>query len=157
MTRISQWKQGKLEEHGKPVGVPTPADVERRASELALIAGRSEVTREDREAARVELRNGNLPATLVEDADGNMQSLSRDPSDPATDRGHQTPEYMESDEQEVCERLALEGVEEAQHEQMVQSRQSEPPVETNVDRGTQRDGTAASPPAGATKRRRRRT
>ena len=41
---------------------------------------------------------------------------------PLADRGRQVPEYGGEDEKTALERLALEGVEEAQHDQMVQSR-----------------------------------
>jgi hypothetical protein len=56
-----------------------------------------------------------------EDAES-MQSMSRDPSDPMVDRGHRVPEYGSDDEKADLEHLALEGVEQAQHEQMLQSR-----------------------------------
>jgi hypothetical protein len=56
-----------------------------------------------------------------EDAES-MQSMSRDPSDPLVDRGRQVPEYGGDDEKTALEHLALEGVEEAQHEQMLEAR-----------------------------------
>jgi hypothetical protein len=111
-----------METHGSPVGVSSPADVHQRALEIARIAGRVEVTESDREQARGELRDSNLPPALSADADASMTSMSRDPSDPAVDRGHQTPEYIDNDEEEAVERLALEGVEEAQHDQMIKAR-----------------------------------
>ena len=144
MTRISQQTRGKVEEHGKAVGVSSPGDLERRAAELARIDGRNEVTADDRARARAELLNLNLPPTVSQDADVSMQSLSRDPSDPATDRGRQTPEYMENDEEEAVERLALEGVEEAQHEQMVSARNTDTADEEDADVGSARDGTLPS-------------
>jgi hypothetical protein len=121
MTRISQLKRGRMEERGKEAGVFSPDDVERRAREIAGIAGRKEVTPEDRERARAELLETDLPATTTEDAES-TQSLSRDPSDPPAIRGKQTPEYVEIDEKQALERLALEGVEEAQHDQMSRAR-----------------------------------
>jgi hypothetical protein len=121
MAKISQLNNGKVEQRGRPVGVNSRKDVERRAKDIALIAGRTEVNDVDRAQARAELLDRNLPPTVAEDAES-MQSLSRDPSDPATDRGRQAPEYIDVDEKQAVERLALEGVEEAQHEQMVQAR-----------------------------------
>jgi hypothetical protein len=121
MTRISQLKRGRVEERGKEAGVFSPDDVERRAREIAGISGRKEVTPEDRERARAELLETDLPATTTEDAES-TQSLSRDPSDPPAIRGKQTPEYVEIDEKQALERLALEGVEEAQHDQMSRAR-----------------------------------
>jgi hypothetical protein len=107
--------------HGEGVGAFTKADIERRAHEIALIDGRKTITAEDRQRARAELFNRDLPATVSEDAD-TMQSRSRDPSDPAVSRGHQVPDHNEPDEQQEIEKLAVEGVEEAQHEQMIEAR-----------------------------------
>jgi rhodanese-related sulfurtransferase len=51
----------KLEVRGKGVGGFSSADVERRASELALIDNRTVVTEHDRAAARAEFRDSHLP------------------------------------------------------------------------------------------------
>jgi hypothetical protein len=110
-----------MEVHGKGLGGFTKTDVERRATELALIDGRTEPNEVDRERALAEFRDRDLPDAVTEDA-SSMQSLSRDPSDPLTDRGHQAPEYGGDDENTALEHLALEGVEEAQHDQMLESR-----------------------------------
>ena len=111
----------KVELGGRGVGAFTKADVERRAQELALIDNRTEATDDDREAALTELRALHLPDAVNEDA-GSMTSMSRDPSDPLVDRGRQVPEYGGDDEKAALEHLALEGVEEAQHQQMLESR-----------------------------------
>jgi hypothetical protein len=110
-----------MELHGKGLGGYTQADLERRARELALIENRTEPNDVDRARALAEFNDRTLPDAVTEDAD-TMQSMSRDPSDPLTDRGHQAPEYGGDDENTALEHLALEGVEEAQHEQMVESR-----------------------------------
>lgn len=124
--KIPQMKGPKVEVHGKSVGSFTRADVERRAKEIAEIQNRLHVTAEDRERARAEFLDRDLPSAQNEDAD-TMQSMSRDPSDPATDRGHQVPDYLADDEDTSLQRLALEGVEEAQHDQMITSRSNEEP------------------------------
>ena len=111
----------KLEVHGEGVGGFSRADVERRATELALIDNRAEPNNDDRARARAEFRDRNLPDAVNEDAE-TMRSLSRDPSDPMVDRGRQVPEYGGDDEKAALEHLALEGVEEAQHELMLESR-----------------------------------
>ena len=111
----------KVEVGGKGVGGFSENDLERRARELALIDGRTDVTEEDRESALAEFRDLHLPDAVNEDED-TMQSMSRDPSDPMTDRGRQVPNRGGDDEKTALEHLALEGVEEAQHEQMVQAR-----------------------------------
>ena len=111
----------KVEVRGRGVSGFSEIDLERRAQELALIDGRTSATNADRDLARGEFRDRQLPDAVNEDA-GSMQSLSRDPSDPLADRGRQLPEYGNDDEKTALEHLALEGVEEAQHEQMVEAR-----------------------------------
>lgn len=118
----SQKGSPKVTMSGRGLGVYSRADVNRRARELALIDNRTEATDEDRARALAEFQDRNLPDAVNEDAES-MQSMSRDPSDPMVDRGRQAPEYtVDTDEKTSIEKLALEGVEEAQHEQMLQSR-----------------------------------
>jgi hypothetical protein len=121
MPRNSPDNGQKIEVRGKGVSGFSNADIERRAKELALIDNRAVANDEDRERARAEFRDQDLPAAVNEDADS-MQSMSRDPSDPMTDRGHQVPEYGGQDEDTDLQKIALEGVEEAQHDQMVEAR-----------------------------------
>lgn len=128
--KIAQAKGPKVEIHGRGVGGFTKADLERRARDLAEIDDRLAITDQDRERARAEFLARDLPAAVNEDAD-TMQSMSRDPSDPATNRGQQAPEYVESDEDTQLQRLALEGVEEAQHDQMTAARAEEEPIRSH--------------------------
>jgi hypothetical protein len=123
----------KLELHGQGVAGFTRGDIERRAKELAEIDNRMEITNKDRDLARAEFLDRDLPAATTEDAE-TMQSLSRDPSDPPTNRGEQVPEYGDPDEETSLQRLALEGVEEAQHEQMTASRAIEEPFRSRPKR-----------------------
>ncbi len=111
----------KVELRGRGVSGFSAADLERRAREIALIENRTTVNDTDRARARLEFRDRDLPDAVNEDADS-MQSMSRDPSDPMTNRGRQAPEYGNADEKAALEHLALEGVEEAQHDQMMASR-----------------------------------
>lgn len=113
----------KVELRGRGVGGFSRADLERRAKELALIDNRMAATDDDRTRALAEFRDRNLPDAVNEDADS-TRSMSRDPSDPMVDRGRQVPEYGNDDEKAALEHLALEGVEEAQHDQMIESRNS---------------------------------
>jgi hypothetical protein len=121
MTKFSRESQQKVELQGRGVSGFSEADVTRRARELAMIGDRAEPTEEDRVRALAEFRDQHLPDTVNDDVDS-MQSMSRDPSDPMVDRGRRVPEHGVDDEKSALERLALEGVEEAQHEQMVQAR-----------------------------------
>lgn len=133
LRKIPQTKGPKMELHGKPMAGFSKADLERRARELAEIDNRLNITDEDRERARLEFMNRDLPEVQNEDADS-MQSMSRDPSDPATDRGHKTPNYMDSTEDRMLQRLVLEGVEEAQHDQMTAARAEEEPFRSRPKR-----------------------
>lgn len=111
----------KIEVRGKGVSGFSPEDLERRALELALIDNRRSVTDPDREQARAELQDRELPDAINEDAES-MQSMSRDPSDPLVDRGRQIAAHGDEDQKTVLEKMALEGVEEAQHDQMLEAR-----------------------------------
>ncbi len=111
---------GKILLHGTGAGGITEKDVERRARELASINGRSESdpSRKDVAQAKRELTGEDLPPTTDDDSDASIR-LTRDPSEPPSDPGHQTPDIEDPDEQTTVERLTEEGVEEAQHEQML--------------------------------------
>ncbi|MDF3057495.1 MAG: hypothetical protein K0R17_1710 [Rariglobus sp.] len=114
---------GRILRHGKRAAEVTDEAIAIRARELAIIDGRSaeEVTEEDLARSRAELRGEHLPDTTLEDAVATA-ALTRDPSEPASHTGVQAPEQNEPEDQEVMERLVLEGVEEAQHDQMLADR-----------------------------------
>jgi len=114
--------QGKIILNGQGLGGITGADVDRRARELASIEGRSgHPTAEDRERAIAELTGENVKPTLNDDGQS-TGAISRDPSESPAFHENQKGPVQDIDEQEAVERLALEGVEEAQHEQMVAAR-----------------------------------
>ncbi len=123
---INDPTSGRLFVHGQGSGSVGQADIERRARELATIDGRSgaEITADDLARARAELFGLNLPDTLVED-EPVAPGISRDPSEPPSVAGHELPLREGHDEEKAVERLALEGVEEAQHEQMLAARRRE--------------------------------
>lgn len=106
---------------GAGAGALSEADADRRAQEIAEIAGRRRVTPADRKQARDELRNLNLPRTTGESVVA-RGSVSRDPSEPPARRGRQVRTAPQDDPQTTLERVVVEGVEEAQHEQMIASR-----------------------------------
>jgi hypothetical protein len=120
---INEPTEGRILVHGHGSGSIGSADVERRARELADIDGRSgaEITAQDLARAEAELRGTVLPATLGEDNETDA-ALSHDPSEPISINGHEIPLREGPDEEKAVERLALEGVEEAQHEQMLAAR-----------------------------------
>jgi hypothetical protein len=115
--------QGKIAIHGSGIGGVTDDEIRDRAIELASINGRSAqgVTEEDLKQAQEELLGQRLPAATADDSESSG-SLSRDPSDPPSLTGRQIPDREGPDEEQVMERLVIEGVEEANHEQMLQGR-----------------------------------
>lgn len=114
---------GRILSHGKGLGEVTQRDIEQRAEENAIIEGRPEglLSAIERRQARSELAGDQLPDSGEND-DGVTASLSRDPADPIASRGERAPLASDDDDQETLERLALEGLEEAQHEQMLADR-----------------------------------
>ena len=123
---ISDPNKGRILIHGKGSGSIGADDIERRARELADIDGRSgaDFTNLDLARAEAELMGAALPASMVEDDETDAAS-SRDPSEPISVNGHELPLREGPDEELAVERLALEGVEEAQHEQMLAARRRE--------------------------------
>ncbi|HYC70087.1 MAG TPA: hypothetical protein VEB66_02710 [Opitutaceae bacterium] len=118
--------RGRIILHGDGVGDLTLDDIERRAQEIALIHGRppERVTEDDRERAWEELQNRQLRA--ASDNDGESRgAITRDPSEPASIPGRQIANQEGESDPAAIERLAYEGVEEAQHDQMLAARERE--------------------------------
>ncbi|HZP59781.1 MAG TPA: hypothetical protein VFB27_05605 [Opitutaceae bacterium] len=124
MKNITPPIKGKIFVHGRGIG-PVSADaIERRAWEIARIEGHHAVSPDHRRQAEEELTGAALPPTANDDLES-TDSLSRDPSDPPVERGVESPTHEAPDEQKAAERLVEEGVEEAQHEQMLEARRWE--------------------------------
>ncbi|HTO03500.1 MAG TPA: hypothetical protein VL069_07350 [Opitutus sp.] len=123
---INEPTKGRILIHGRGIGGIGPAEIERRARELAVIDGRSgtEITVSDLARAEAELTGTVLPATSVDDEEADA-STTRDPSEPISINGREIPLREGLDEEKLAERLALEGVEEAQHDQMLAARRLE--------------------------------
>jgi hypothetical protein len=123
MSHTSIDQSARILRHGQRADEITDEAVELRAKELALIDGRraASVTDQDRARALAELRGDHLPDTAFDDGEAEG-GLARDPSEPRSISGERTPIYNEPEDQEMQERLVLEGVEEAQHDQMLASR-----------------------------------
>jgi len=133
--KINEPTNGRILIHGKGSGSVGTADIERRARELAAIDGRSgnQITDTDLTRAEAELMGSVLPATSMEDEDAES-GISRDPSEPVSVSGHEIPLREGPDEEKAVERLALEGVEEAQHEQMLAARRIERRQDNSAER-----------------------
>jgi hypothetical protein len=124
--KINDPTSGRILVHGQGAGGISRADIERRARELADIDGRSgaEITDQDLARARAELHGNTLPETTVEDSEANV-GLTRDPSEPPSNSGREATVREGHDEEKAVERLTLEGVDEAQHDQMIAARRRE--------------------------------
>lgn len=129
MRKSSTRTNGRVSLHGQGAGALSWEDAEARAKEIARINGRTRVNETDREQARAELRDQALPPTTGEDAEA-KRGVSRDPSEPVARRGRRTRTETAADPQTELERTVVEGVEEAQHDQMrAASRRRRPPGE----------------------------
>lgn len=123
---INDPTSGRILRHGQGTGTISRADIQRRARELAAIDGRSgaNFNAADLARARAELSGRTLPGTTGDDVEGTV-GLTRDPSEPPSDTGHAATERDGPDPEKSVERLALEGIEEAQHDQMLAARRRE--------------------------------
>ncbi|MFT3830801.1 MAG: hypothetical protein QM691_13945 [Opitutaceae bacterium] len=118
---------GRMTVHGTETGEISDVTIEERAREIALLAGRDEPTAQDRKLALRELQ-GRLP--VDESASDDSQpatAITRDPSEPPSVPGHQVSENPTADPEDIPKRLVEEGVEEAQHEQMIAARRRKEP------------------------------
>lgn len=117
--------RGRIILHGDGVGDLTLDDIEKRAREIAVIHGRApeRVTEEDRQQALDELQNRSLPA--IDDDGESRGAITRDPSEPVSVPGRQIANQVGEGDPAAIERLAYEGVEEAQHDQMLAARDQE--------------------------------
>ena len=114
---------GKMISHADGLGVASPEQVEKRARELALIDGRAEneFSERDLDTARSELLGISTPP---DDVDLRVESMVEWDTPPSA-AGGLIQEFETPDEQTVAQRLVEEGVDEALHDQMVESRHME--------------------------------
>lgn len=109
----------KILQHDSGLGAPTMEDVRLRAREIALIAGAAEPTEEHWRQAKRELHGGHEFDNGSEEHD--MQLLVSEHDFVSADPGRHTARLLEGDDH-VVEELIAEGMDEALHEQMLQSR-----------------------------------
>lgn len=108
---------GKISDHDKGLGTVTRQMIEDRAAEIAVIEGRSRPTKEDRLLARRELLGAEGALHNVEELE-DLDSL--DPSEVKTEPGHHAPNFATDDEEAVGREMVEHGIQEAQHEQMLE-------------------------------------
>jgi hypothetical protein len=111
---------GKLVSHAKGLGTVTREMVTQRAREIAIINGRepNHYTRDDFLEAKRELV-GNVATDDDVGENDSLNVLTTWDEDPGTS-GHEVDHTVPSDEQTVNEELVNEGLEEAEHDRMVE-------------------------------------
>jgi hypothetical protein len=113
---------GKISDHFRGVGTVSREMVSQRAKELARINGRERFNENDWEEAKRELiGTENYTETSDEEK---VAALTRWDEEPGTS-GHHVPNMEPFDEQMVAEHLVEEGVNEAEHDQMVEGSRPE--------------------------------
>ena len=111
--------------HDEGMGVPTPDRIEKRARELAIINGRaaSGYTEEDFRQAKLELMQEPDP----DDEEMEEKDLPFEPGsgDVLGGRETQAENFGGADESSVAEELIREGLDEALHDEMLESRKKD--------------------------------
>jgi len=113
-------QDGKIIIHDTGAGVPSPEQVEERARELAVIAGRvaSDFTNADVAQARDELLRSGPPEPA--DADRAVAEVTVWDEPPGS-AGRQAVNRGPQDEANIAQELVEEGLEEALHDEMVEA------------------------------------
>jgi len=116
--------QAKISSHFDGLGTVTAEMVQQRARELALINGRdpNRFTEADWAEAKKELASSEAESP---DTEGDTVNALRRWDEPPGSSGHKVPSAIQSDEQTFAERLVEHGVEEANHEQMLEGSKSQ--------------------------------
>jgi hypothetical protein len=111
---------GKISDHFKGMGTVTPDMVTERAREIALISGRppNHFNQDDFMEAKRELTGATPEAEGGDEEDTVAGLVTWDEAPGAT--GHPVEKAEPEDEQTCAAQLAEEGMEEAEHEQMVE-------------------------------------
>jgi hypothetical protein len=117
-------RTGKISDHFRGLGTVTREMVERRAKEIAIINGRgpNDFTENDWVQAKHEFL-GIQEVEEIEEEEP-VAALTRWDEEPGTS-GHHVENEPTPDEQTVAERLVEEGVEEANHDQMLKGSRAE--------------------------------
>src|SRR5688572_23781317 len=115
MKKRHQTSDGKVAEHARGLGTVTPEMVTQRAHEIALINRHEKPTPEDWQEAKRELTDAGPSHDPLEDIPVGKRW---DPVPGSPPRKADT--FAADDEQTTAETLVESGVEEAEHEQMVE-------------------------------------
>jgi hypothetical protein len=112
-------EEGRFTEQGHGLGTVTREMVHKRARELALISGREQVLDSDfRQAKRELTQEEDLPPDPTA-----AENLTEDQRwEPVPESvGKEAPKIAAADEQTFAEKLVEEGVEDAEHDQMMRA------------------------------------
>ena len=116
--KASRTASAKILNHSQGFGVPTSDEVRKRARELAEIDGHPEPNEGHWQQAKRDLHGGHDFENGADDPE--MQFLVSEHDFVSADLGSHTPRRVD-DEDHVLEELVAEGMDEALHEQMLES------------------------------------
>jgi hypothetical protein len=125
MNDQSEPPSGKISLHGSGMGVPSPEEVEKRAREIAMIDERDpeEFTDQDWNQARQELMGAEFNTPPEETPDN--ADVTEEWNTIAGSKGHRAPRPGTEEEETLGEHLVNDGLEEAEHDQMLEARKEE--------------------------------
>ena len=126
MNEYSQPGAGKISVHGNGLGAPTPEQVEARAREIAMIDERNpdEFTDADWDQARRELLGNVMPSPPEEDEKSSRMEEEWEVT--PDDHGRRVPRPgVDENEETLGQHLVADGLEEANHDQMLEARKEE--------------------------------
>jgi hypothetical protein len=106
--------------HSEGLGTPNVDLVRQRAEEIALINGRTEHTEADWQQAKYEIHGTHHVDDEPAEEMGAAEMVSGQDM-LSSDVGHHMPKLAMEDDGNVVEELIREGMEEAEHEQMLES------------------------------------
>lgn len=123
---------GKILSHGEGMGTPSADTVRQRAAELAMIDGRETPTEQDWKRAFLELHGGHHDPNSNEE-DSEMVGAITEMDSVAPTLGRHIHEADTDGGDSLGEELISEGLEEASHDSMLESRRKD--EEEEVERG----------------------
>lgn len=117
--RENRIEEGRFTEQGHGLGTVTKEMVQKRAQELALISGRTQVLESDFRQAKRELTH---EEDLPPEPDATEKLTEDERWEPVGESvGKEAPKVPPPDEQTFAEKLVEEGVEDAEHDQMARA------------------------------------
>ena len=122
--KISRPVSGKILSHAEGMGTPSADTVRQRAQELAMIDGRELPTEQDWKRAFLELHGGHHDPSLYGD-DNEMTGAITETNSVAPTLGRHIHEMDTDGGDSLGEELITEGLEEASHDRMLESRRKD--------------------------------